>query len=106
MTNECRVVPLTRRPKDVLRFLNVACFIYRDDPHWVAPLVYDIKKVFSDENPFFAHAEMQLWVATRNGQDIGRIAAVLDRRYNEVQGDHAVFFGFFESVHDHEVSAA
>jgi len=106
MSDDFRVVPLTRKARDVYRFLNVACAIYQDDPHWVAPLVYDIKKVFSDGNPLFAHAEMQLWVVTRAGRDIGRIAAVLDRHYNEVQGDQAAFFGFFECLNDREVSAA
>lgn len=80
--------------------------MYRNDPNWVAPLVYDIKKVFSDQNPLFEHAEMQLWVATRNGQDIGRIAALVDWNYNKVQGERAAFFGFFECVNEHDVSAA
>jgi len=38
---------------------------YRDDPHWVAPLLVDLKKVFTNDNPLFSHAEMALWVAVQ-----------------------------------------
>ncbi len=105
MSNEFKVVPLTRQPRDVVRFLSVAYQVYGDDPCWVAPLMFDIKKVFSDANPLFMHAEMQLWVASRNGRDIGRIAAVVDQHYNRVQNDKVAFFGFFECANDLALSA-
>jgi hypothetical protein len=88
----------------VLRFLKVSYGIYRDDPNWVAPLLMDLKKVFTDANPMFEHAVMQLWIATRNGQDVGRIAGIIDHNHNRAAKDHAAFFGFFESVNDAEVS--
>ena len=101
-----RVVPLARRPRDVARFLAVPRRIYGDDPNWVAPLEDDLKKVFTDANPLFEHAEMALWVAERDGKDAGRIAAILDRAHNDFHRERSAFFGFFESVDDEEVSAA
>ncbi len=79
-----------------MRFLKVSYGIYRDDPHWVAPLLMDLKKVFTEANPLFQHAMMQLWIATRNGQDIGRIAGIIDHHHNRVTKEPAAFFGFFE----------
>jgi hypothetical protein len=87
-----------------MRFLKVSYRIYRDDPNWVAPLLMDLKKVFTDANPLFEHAVMQLWIATRSGQDVGRIAGIIDRNHNHVSKDPAAFFGFFESVDDPAVS--
>lgn len=104
MSSDIRIVPLTRQPRDVHRFLMASYPIYRDDPHWVAPLLMDVKQVFSDKNPLFEHAEMSLWVATRDGRDVGRIAGILDQNHNLSQKDNAAFFGFFESIHDPEVS--
>ena len=104
MGNNTEIVPLSRNARDVLRFLKVSYGIYRDDPHWVAPLLMDLKKVFTDENPLFEHAEMALWVATRDGQDVGRIAGILDQNHNRMQKDNAAFFGFFECVNDAAVS--
>jgi len=104
MSAPLQVVPLTRRPQDVLRFLRVSYPIYRDDPRWVAPLLFDLQKVFSDRNPLFEHAEMRLWVATRGGQDVGRIAGIIDQNYIQTQKEEAAFFGFFECVNEPAVA--
>ena len=40
------------------------------------------RRSFSDENPFFRHGEIQLFVARRGREDVGRIAAILDRNHN------------------------
>jgi hypothetical protein len=66
----------------------------------------DLKKVFTDENPLFDHAQMQLWVARQNGQDVGRIAGIIDENYNRTLQDRAAFFGFYECVNDAQASAA
>src|SRR5258708_30752220 len=79
MSPDIQIVPLSRRSGDISRFLNISYLIYRDDPLWVAPLLMDLKKVFTDENPLFEHAEMQLWVARQNGADVGRIAGIIDK---------------------------
>ena len=104
MNSDIQIVPLSRNSRDVLRFLKVSYGIYRDDPNWVAPLLMDLKKVFTDANPMFEHAVMQLWIATRAGQDVGRIAGIIDHTYNRAAKDPAAFFGFFESVDDPAVS--
>ena len=77
MSNDIKIVRLSRTSRDIDRFLQVSYTIYRDDPLWVAPLLMDLKKVFTDENPLFRHASMELWVATRDGRDVGRIAGVI-----------------------------
>lgn len=104
MSNDLQIVPLSRRPREVLRFLKVSYGIYEGDPNWVAPLLMDLKKVFTDANPLFEHAVMQLWVAARGGRDVGRIAGIIDRNHNRLAAEPAAFFGFFESVDDPAVS--
>ena len=104
MDTNLQIVPLSRSAAQVLRFLKVSYQIYRDDPHWVAPLLSDLKKVFTDENPLLQHAEIALWVAVSDGRDVGRIAGILDHNHNRTQNDSAAFFGFFECVHDAAVS--
>ena len=104
MSNRTEVVPLTRTSHEIRRFLRVSYKIYSKDSLWVAPLEIDLKKVFTDKNPFFKHAEMSLWVARRNGEDVGRIAGILDRNYNRIRRDSAAFFCFFECIEDTDVS--
>jgi GNAT superfamily N-acetyltransferase len=104
MSSPIEILPLTREPRDVQRFLRVAYSIYGRDPHWVAPLLMDMAKVFSDANPLFQHAEAQLWIARREGRDVGRIAGIIERSHNEFHGERTAFFGFFECVDDAGVS--
>jgi GNAT superfamily N-acetyltransferase len=104
MSNDIQIVPLSRSPRDVLRFLVVSYDVYKDDPNWVAPLLMDVRKVFTDANPLFEHAVVQLWVATRGGRDVGRIAGIIDHNHNRASKEPTAFFGFFESVDDVQVS--
>jgi GNAT superfamily N-acetyltransferase len=104
MPSDIQMVALSRRSRDIDRFLQVPYGLYRDDPNWVAPLLMDVKKVFTDANPLLGHATMALWVATRDGHDVGRIAGIVDEHHNRTQKDHAAFFGFFECVDDAAVS--
>ena len=104
MSNDVEIVRLSRTSKDILRFLKVSYGIYDGDPHWVAPLLMDLKKVFLDENPLFKHARMELWVARKGGRDVGRIAGIVDDSYNSAGKSPTGFFGFFESIEDPAVS--
>jgi ribosomal protein S18 acetylase RimI-like enzyme len=106
MSNDIEIVPLSRNPRDIMRFLKFSYAIYAKDTYWVAPLLMDLKKVFTDENPLFEHATMQLWVARKGGRDVGRMAGIIDEHFNKRAAEPAAFFGFFESLEDPSVSRA
>jgi GNAT superfamily N-acetyltransferase len=57
-----------------------------------------------EKNPFFEHAEAEYFLAERDGQIVGRIAAISNRLHNETHGDRVGFFGFFEAVDDQTVA--
>ncbi len=97
---------LDRSRHNILRFHRLAYHIYKGDPNWVAPLLIDRLVLFSNRNPFFEHAEMEMWVATKDGQDVGRIAAIIDHNYNKFHNDKAAYFGFFECVNDFSIARA
>ena len=104
MSHRLQIVTCSRSPREVNRFLNVSYGIYNGDPHWVAPLLLDLKKVFTEANPLFQHAEMQLWIARRDGRDVGRIAGILDHNHNAAHKESSAFFGFFECENDAQTS--
>jgi len=89
------------------RFIRMQWDIYRGDPHWVPPLLMERHEFLDAKaNPFFQHAEVALFLATRDGKVVGRIAAVEDRNFNAFQQSKAAAFGLFESVDDPGVAAA
>ncbi|MES1256066.1 MAG: hypothetical protein ABUS56_10685, partial [Acidobacteriota bacterium] len=49
-------------------------------------------------NPFFAHADAELFLAWRDGAVVGRIAAIDDRLHRETHQDNVAMFGFFEAA--------
>src|SRR5579863_7446808 len=49
-------------------------------------------------NPFFQHADVELFLARRRGEIVGRIAAIDDRLHNETHQDNVAMFGFFEAA--------
>jgi GNAT superfamily N-acetyltransferase len=104
-------VPLTVRPvagrRDLTRFIKLPMRLRRDDPQWVAPLVFE-RRAFLDrsKNPFFEHAEAEYFLAERDGVPVGRITAQVDRRWDEFQGGKDGMFGFFELENDPETAAA
>ena len=104
MNNDVQILPMARTSSNISRFLEVSYGVYQNDPLWVAPLLMDLKKVFTDANPLFQHAQMELWIATRGGRDVGRIAGIIDNSHNKISDDNAAFFGFFECANDPQVS--
>lgn len=104
MPADIHLAELRRDRPGIARFLAVPFRIYQDDPNWVAPILSDRRKVLGAENPFFSHARMALWVAARDGQDVGSIAGIIDDHHNERHGEATAFFGFFEAVNDRAVS--
>lgn len=88
-------------------FIKLVWNIYEGDPNWVPPLLMDIKKQLNKEkNPFFKHADAEYYIAWKDGQPVGRIAAVVNDLHNEIHEEKLGFFGFFESINDQEVANA
>ena len=87
-------------------FLQVPYRIYRNDPHYVFPLLTEMRH-FHDRgrNPFYRHAEAELWLVRRGDEVVGRIGACVDRYNNEHWQEKVGFFGFYEVDDDPEAAA-
>jgi GNAT superfamily N-acetyltransferase len=80
-------------------FIKFPWKIYHGDPNWVPPLLLDQKKLLDTKNnPFYKHAEIQLFLAYRDGQPAGRIAAILNNAHNNYWKEKVGFYGFFECI--------
>lgn len=67
----------------------------------------DVRTLLSPaKNPFFQHAEVQCFIARRDGRMVGRIAAVKNDAHNREHNDRVGFYGFFESIDDQAVANA
>ncbi len=63
----------------IKQFVDIAYRLNADDPHWVPPLKSEVMKIITPgKNPFFEHADVQFFLAHRNGEVVGRISAHID----------------------------
>jgi len=94
--------------RDKKTFVRFPWTIYRDDPHWVPPLLIERQDFLNPaKNPFFDHADVQLFLARdAGGVLVGRVAAIVNHSHVARHGEKAGFFGLFESVDDQEVAGA
>jgi hypothetical protein len=104
MTKQELHVEEVRNKQELMTFIRFSWKIYQGDRYWVPPLIKDQIQKFSPTHPFLSHAEMILFLASRTGEIVGRIAGIIDHHYVEFHQEKVGFFGFFESIHDREVA--
>lgn len=99
-------IDTTSKPQ-VRRFVRLHFKIYRDDPSWVPPLNIDIEgQLDKAKYPFYEHSDADFFIATRDGEDVGRIACIENRPYNQHHGLKRGQFYHFETINDPEVANA
>ncbi len=93
--------------KDQKKFIKFPWEVYKDNPNWVPPLIMEMKeKLDKKHNPFFEHAEMELFLALDGSELKGRVAAILDKNHNKMHNEKLVFFGLYESFNDIDITRA
>jgi hypothetical protein len=88
-------------------FIKAGKVAYRGDPNYVAPLEYEVgARLDPKANPALAGADMQLFIAKKNGEVAGRISAFINPLHLERYNDATGHFGFLDAIDDREVFAA
>lgn len=101
---EIQAVKNPRRHRD---FIELPWTLYANDPDWVPPLRMALNKLLNTSKyPFFNHGSAMFYVAYRNGEPVGRIAAIDNRLHTETYNDGVGFFGFFECEDDIDAARA
>jgi GNAT superfamily N-acetyltransferase len=87
------------------QFLEFPWKLYRADPNWIPPLrANQAAMVGYKRHPFYNYAKIQTFLATRDGEPVGRIAAIVNPRHIERFQDPRGMFGFFECQDDLEAA--
>jgi len=99
-------VDTTSRP-DVERFVEIPFKLYADCPQWVPPLRADVRTMLNrDKHPFYEHSDADFFIAVQGDRDVGRIAALENRAFNQYHDTHQAQFYLFECIDDQEVAQA
>ena len=95
----------TDNKKQVKRFVELPFRIYADCPQWVPPLNVDAyNQLNRKKHPFHEHSDVEFFLAVRDGRDVGRIAAIENKPYNEYHKKRTANFYLFECEDDPEAA--
>ena len=97
----------TQSKVDVNRYINLPFRLYEGSPLWVPPIIMDIKtRLNREKHPFHEHSDVEFLIAERDGVDVGRIAVIENKPYNQYHEKRQAQFYFFESIEDFDVARA
>ncbi len=88
------------------RFIRLPERLHRADANYIAPLHIERLDALTPKNPFFAHADVQFWIARKDGRDVGRISAQIDHQALAVRPDATGQFGMIAAENDPEIFKA
>lgn len=98
-----RIQEVTTR-KDLGAFVDFPYRLYRGNPYFVPPLRFDEEATLrKDKNPAYDYCEARLWLAYRDNQVVGRVAAIHNRAYIEKWKNKYLRFGWLDFTDDEEV---
>ncbi len=90
---------------DLKRFISFPDRLYIGNPNYVPSLMMDeIENLRKDKNPAFEYCDARYFMAFRGKEPVGRIAAIHNRRFNEVWHKNCVRFSRYDVIDDLEVS--
>jgi ribosomal protein S18 acetylase RimI-like enzyme len=92
---------------DLKRFVLLPFSLYKGSPYWVPPIVIDeLRTLRRDKNPAYDFCEAKFWLAVKNGTVVGRIAGIINKKYNEKWQKRYARFGWIDFIDDEEVSGS
>lgn len=104
MSVEIREVNSKRMLKQFVKF---PMELYKDNAYYVPPLIREeLEALDHDKNPVFLHAISKYYLAYKEGEIVGRIAAIINWKEVKEQGKPKVRFGWFDVIDDLEVTQA
>jgi hypothetical protein len=97
----------TTSKEQVRRFTRLPYRLYANHPQWVPPLFIDVEaQLDRQKHPFFEHSDGDYVIVKRDGRDVGRIAALENKHFNEYQGKRQAQFYLFECEDDQDAANA
>ncbi|MBR5499041.1 MAG: N-acetyltransferase [Bacteroidales bacterium] len=104
MAIEIRTVTTKKELKTFVRFANN---MYKGNKYYVPSMpMDDLKTLDKNYNAAFEFCESEYYLAYKDGQLVGRVAAIINHKANQSWKVNQVRFGWFDFIDDIEVSKA
>ncbi len=92
--------------KEVKEFVNFQYRLYEGNKYFVPSIRSNVLSNFNrKKNPAFDFCQLRMWLAKIDGKTVGRIAGILNEKYNETSNEKYIRFGWFDFIDNEEVSS-
>jgi hypothetical protein len=92
---------------DLAAFIALPKRLYRGQRGYTPPLDMERSEALTPKtNPFFDHAEVQLFLARHDGKVVGRVSAQIDKLHQQKYADKTGHFGFLDAEDDPAIFSA
>ena len=98
------IKPVTTKSERTL-FETLPEELLKNDAQYVPPVPGAVTKILSPSSHFRETGDLQAFLAFADGKPVGRIAAMINRRYNDYHKDKTGFFGLFDFIDNVEVAS-
>ena len=93
--------------RELHKFIRFNYEMYKENPYSVPDLYDDMLNTFNKKkNAAFEFCEAEYFLAYRDGKIVGRVAAIINKKANEIWNKKDVRFGWIDFIDDVEVSEA
>ncbi|AUP77196.1 GTP cyclohydrolase [Flavivirga eckloniae] len=93
--------------KELKAFVKFPFKLFKNSKYWVPPIISEeIKTLDKTENPVFNDAEARMFLAYKNNEIVGRIAAIINWIEVKDQAVKKMRFGWFDVIDDIDVTKA
>ena len=93
--------------RELRTFVNFPEKLYKDNPYYVPPLVFDQMDTLDQKKGAAQEfCDSKLYLAYKDGELVGRVAAIVNHKANEQWNHKQVRFGWIDFIDDREVSRA
>lgn len=101
------IVQEVKTKKGMRTFADYPFRLYKDNPCYVPSFRSDEENIADPKkNPNLEDCEIRCFLAYKDGRLAGRIAGIIQKKYNKVSGRRCIRFSRFDCIDDEQVAAA
>ncbi len=92
------------KENELNEFIRFPERLYKGIGNYIPPVRSEEEKTFAvDINPAFEYCDARLWLALRDNKVVGRVAGIINHRYNDLHNEKYARFGWLDFIEDQEV---
>jgi hypothetical protein len=93
--------------KDLRHFVDFQYRLYKGNKYYVPSIRSNVIKTFHPAlNPSFEFCDVRLWIAYKGNKPAGRVAGIVNNKYNQEKNEKYIRFGWLDFIDDHDVFVA